>query len=57
MTIGSRGWFLEELATVERGKRESIFFVVSGVLGGGIKLSGIGIKDSFPETERVTRIC
>ena len=56
MTTGSRG-VLEELATDERDESENILFFVSRVLGGGAKLSGIGMKDNFPETDRVTRVC
>ena len=47
---------LEELATDVQGESEDILFFVSYVLGGA-KLSGIGIKDNFPEIERVTRVC
>ena len=57
MTIGSRWRVLEELATDVQGESEDILFFVSRVLGGGAKLSGIAIKDSFPETDRVTRVC
>ena len=56
-TIGSRGGVLEELATDVRGESEKILFFVSRTLEGGAKLSGIGMKDNFPETDRVTRVC
>lgn len=48
---------LEELVIDERGKSEAILFFVSRVLGGGSRLSGSGIKDNFPETDRVTKVC
>ena len=57
MIVGSRERVLEELAIDERGKSEGILLVVSRVLGGGARLSGIGIKDIFPETDSVTRVC
>ena len=53
----SIGRVLEELVTDERGKSENSLFVVSRELGGGTRLSGIGIKDNFPETDRVTSVC
>lgn len=59
MTIGSRERVLEELATDVRGKSENILFFVWGgaALGGGARLSVIGIKDNLPEADRVTRVC
>lgn len=56
-TIGSRGRVLEGLATDEPCESENALFVVSRVLGGGARLLGVGIKDNFPETDRVTRVC
>ena len=56
MTIGSRGRVLEELATDVRGKSEIILFFVSCVLGGASRLSGIGIKDNFPEPDKATKV-
>ena len=57
MTIGSRGRELEELATDVRGKRENILVFVwgGGALEGG-RISGIGIKDNFPEADSVTSV-